>query len=208
MVKAWAAKHITAIKVMLHGGALLPLCWLAWQTFSQQLGGDPVQYLTHFTGKGALNLLFVTLLISPAAKWIKWGFLLQTRRLLGLWVLAYALIHVAIFWLLDLAGRIDLFVEEVIKRPYITLGLVALLLLMALGVTSANRIRRKMGRNWQKLHNWVYLAALLVPIHYYWSVKSAVLEPSIYILIAAFLLLLRRHKLMSHLPAKVKAKVA
>ncbi|MCE2594529.1 protein-methionine-sulfoxide reductase heme-binding subunit MsrQ [Motilimonas cestriensis] len=208
MVKTWVARHISTVKVMLHGAALLPLCWLAWQTFSQQLGGDPVQYLTHFTGKGALNLLFITLLISPVAKWIKWGFLLQTRRLLGLWVLAYALIHVGIFWLLDLAGRIDLFVEEVIKRPYITLGLIALLLLIALGITSANRIRRKMGRNWQKLHNWVYLIVLLVPIHYYWSVKSAVFEPTIYLIIAALLLLLRRQKLMAYIPKKIRPKVA
>jgi sulfoxide reductase heme-binding subunit YedZ len=208
MLKQRLSQHIPMVKAFMHLAALTPLVWLAWQTYTQQLGGDPVQYLTHFTGKGALNLLLLTLLISPLAKKMKWGFLLQTRRLLGLWVLAYALGHVGIFWLLDLAGRVDLLLQELLKRPYITLGLIALLLLIALGVTSFNGIRKKMGRQWQKLHNWVYLVLILVPIHYYWSVKSAVFEPSIYLAIACLLLALRHQKLTVYLNKQPKTNSA
>ncbi|MFO6423635.1 protein-methionine-sulfoxide reductase heme-binding subunit MsrQ [Motilimonas sp. KMU-193] len=195
MLRALLAKHLVVIKILLHSLALLPLVWLAWQTYQQQLGGDPVQYLTHFTGKGGLNLLLITLCVSPIAKTLRWGFLLQTRRLLGLWALAYALVHVSIFWWLDLAGRFDLLLSEIVKRPYISLGALALVILIALGVTSFNHVRRKMGRHWQRLHNWVYLVAILVPIHYYWSVKSGLVEPTLYLILAGFLLLLRHNKL-------------
>lgn len=207
ILKAWLTQHITLLKIALHLSAALPLGWLAWQTYQQQLGGDPVQYLTHFTGKGGLNLLLITLCISPIAKTIKWGFLLQTRRLLGLWCLTYALIHVGIFWWLDLAGRFDLLLSEIIKRPYISLGAIALIILIALGITSLNRLRRKMGRAWQRLHNWVYLVATLVPIHYYWSVKSGLGEPIIYLFLAALILLMRRKKLGLSLDIFNKSKV-
>ncbi|WP_233070711.1 protein-methionine-sulfoxide reductase heme-binding subunit MsrQ [Motilimonas eburnea] len=196
IIKTWLVKHISQFKLLLHLAAAAPLCWLAWQTYTEQLGGDPVQYLTHFTGKGGLNLLLITLCVSPLAKAMKWGFLLQTRRLLGLWCLAYALIHVGIFWWLDLIGRVDLLLSEVIKRPYISLGALALMILIALGITSFNHLRRRMGRHWQRLHNWVYLVAILVPVHYYWSVRSGLTEPSIYILLALLLLLLRYRKLL------------
>ncbi|MBB1391800.1 protein-methionine-sulfoxide reductase heme-binding subunit MsrQ, partial [Shewanella sp. SG44-6] len=155
-------------------------------------GGDPVQYIIHYTGMGALNSLLATLLISPIAKRFKIAALIQTRRLVSLYVCAYALLHISAFISLDLLFAWGLLFEEVIKRPYILVGAAALLIILLLALTSPNSIKRRMGKRWQSLHNWIYLAAILAPIHFYWSVKSEIIEPSIYIVLFAALLLYRK----------------
>lgn len=179
------------LKVVFHLIGALPIAYLVLKVMSDNAGGDPVQYIIHYTGIGALNALVATLAISPLAKWSKQGMLLQTRRLVGLYVFAYASLHVLAFFSLDLLFAWSLFFEEVVKRPYILVGATAYLLLTALAFTSFNSIRRKMGRSWQKLHNAVYLIAVLGVVHFYWSVKSELIEPSIYILLFALLLALR-----------------
>ena len=179
------------LKVVFHLIGTLPIAYLVLKVMSDNAGGDPVQYIIHYTGIGALNALVATLAISPLAKWLKQGLLLQTRRLVGLYVFAYASLHVLAFFSLDLLFAWSLFFEEVVKRPYILVGATAYLLLTALAFTSFNRIRRKMGRSWQKLHNAVYLIAVLGVVHFYWSVKSELIEPSIYILLFTLLLALR-----------------
>ncbi|MGS0680046.1 protein-methionine-sulfoxide reductase heme-binding subunit MsrQ [Shewanella sp. 125m-7] len=176
------------LKVLFHTLGLLPIVYLVLKVVSDNAGGDPVQYIIHFTGIGALNALAATLLISPIAKVFKQGGLLQTRRLVGLYVFAYASLHVLAFFSLDLLFAWSLFFEEVIKRPYILVGATAYVLLTLLALTSFKGVMRKMGKSWQKLHNWIYLIAILVPIHFYWSVKSEVIEPSLYILLFAILL--------------------
>ncbi|WP_028767184.1 protein-methionine-sulfoxide reductase heme-binding subunit MsrQ [Shewanella fidelis] len=179
------------LKVVFHLIGALPIAYLVLKVMSDNAGGDPVQYIIHYTGIGALNALVATLAISPLAKWSKQGMLLQTRRLVGLYVFAYASLHVLAFFSLDLLFAWSLFFEEVVKRPYILVGATAYLLLTGLAFTSFNSIRRKMGRSWQKLHNAVYLIAVLGVVHFYWSVKSELIEPSIYILLFALLLALR-----------------
>ena len=179
------------LKVVFHLVGVLPIAYLILKVMSDNAGGDPVQYIIHYTGIGALNALVATLAISPVAKWLKQGVILQTRRLVGLYVFAYASLHVLAFFSLDLLFAWSLFFEEVVKRPYILVGASAYLLLTALAFTSFNSIRRKMGRSWQKLHNTVYLIAVLAVVHFYWSVKSELIEPSIYILLFALLLALR-----------------
>jgi sulfoxide reductase heme-binding subunit YedZ len=87
-----------------------------------------------------------------------------------------------------------LFINEIIKRPYITIGMAGLLILLSLAVTSISLLKRRMGKRWQKLHNWVYLAVILVGVHFYWSVKSDIIEPSIYLTITLILLSLRLKK--------------
>jgi len=119
----------------------------------------------------------------------------QTRRLIGLYVFAYATLHLAAFISLDLLFEWSLFITETVKRPYILVGMVAYLLLFALTVTSFNAIKRKMGKRWQKLHNSIYLIALLVPLHFIWSVKSEIIEPSIYIVVTALLFSLRKEQI-------------
>lgn len=197
MVNAFFQRHLVAVKTLIHGLIAAPLLYLAWQTWQGQLGGDPVQYLTHFTGKGALNLLIVTLLVSPLAKQFRLPALFKIRRLLGLWVMTYASVHLGIFVYLDLTSDWALLLSETLARPYILFGMMAFLILIALSISSHNGIRKRLGRSWQKLHNWVYLAAVLAPIHYYWSVKAGVGEAIIYLIIAGWLLLLRRQKLLA-----------
>jgi methionine sulfoxide reductase heme-binding subunit len=187
------------LKALLHLLCLLPLAYLILLVLSDNAGGDPVQYIIHFTGMGAINVLVATLLVSPLAKRFKQGLLLQTRRLLGLYVLAYAVLHLSAFISLDLLFAWGLLFEEVVKRPYILVGASCLIILLLLGLTSFNFVKRSMGKRWQMLHNWIYLAAMLAPVHFYWSVKSEIIEPGIYLLIFTGLLLLRRNVLKKHL---------
>lgn len=184
-------KQLKWVKALFHLIALAPIAFLVLDVLSDNAGGDPVQYIIHYTGIGALNTLFLTLLISPVAKKFKMGWLVQTRRLVGLYVFAYATLHIASYFALDLVFEWSLLGEEIFKRPYILVGAAAYLILFALTLTSFKKMMKNMGRHWQKLHNWIYAAAILIPIHFYWSVKSEIIEPSIYIFIAVVLLSFR-----------------
>lgn len=188
---------VVLLKVVIHLAALYPLLDLYYAAFTDQLGADPVQAVIHFTGIGAFNLLLLTLCISPLAKFFKQGYLMQVRRLVGLYAFVYALAHIFNFLAFDLQFAWSLFFAEVIKRPYITVGMVAFIFLLALAITSHNTLRRKMARSWQKLHNSNYLIVLLVGIHYYWSVKSALFSPIIYLVLTLLLLVFRYKKLLS-----------
>ena len=188
-------RRIFLIKVLIHLSALLPLLNLYFLAFEDKLGADPVEAVIHFTGIGALNLLLITLSITPVAKILKRGYLLQTRRVLGLYAYSYALFHVLNFLAFEVQFDGALFISEVIKRPYITVGMVAFLLLTALAITSLNKLKRKMGKSWQRLHNFSYLIILLVTIHFYWSVKSELMSPLFYLAITLFILLFRYKKL-------------
>ncbi|MGI1943840.1 protein-methionine-sulfoxide reductase heme-binding subunit MsrQ [Shewanella glacialipiscicola] len=184
-------KHLFWLKVIFHLLGLLPIGYLVLTVILGRAGGDPVQHIIHYTGIGALNALAATLLISPIAKLTKQGLLMQTRRLVGLYVFAYATLHILAFFSLDLLFAWGLLFSEVVKRPYILVGAVAYLIVTALAITSFKALMRKMGRRWQTLHNGVYLVAILAPIHFYWSVKSEIIEPSLYILGFSVLLLWR-----------------
>lgn len=189
-------QKILLLKVIIHFSALLPIIVLYYQALNDQLSADPVKAVIHFTGIGAFNLLLITLLISPLAKYLKQGFLMRVRRLLGLYVFFYALLHVINFIAFDLQFDLTLLLSEIIKRPYITVGMTAFVLLTMLAVTSLNSLKRKLGRTWQKLHNSIYLVVILVAIHFYWSVKSELIEPSIYIVLTLLLLTFRRYKVI------------
>ncbi|MGL5047976.1 MAG: protein-methionine-sulfoxide reductase heme-binding subunit MsrQ [Shewanella sp.] len=185
------AKHLFWLKVLFHLLGLVPITYLVLTVALGRAGGDPVQHIIHFTGLGALNALAATLLISPIAKLTQQGLLMQTRRLVGLYVFAYATLHIFAFLSLDLLFAWELLFRDVLTRPYILVGAVAYLTVTALAITSFKAVMRKMGRRWQTLHNGVYLVAILAPIHFYWSVKSEIIEPSLYILGFSVLLLWR-----------------
>lgn len=186
-------RHITGLKVIIHLVTLSFLAFMIYQTLTGELGADPVEGLSHFTGKAALNTLMLTLLISPIARRFKLGALLKVRRLIGLYSFFWAAIHLLVYLALDLNFDGSLLASEIASRPYLTLGAISWLILFVLAITSTQGIQRRLGPRWQKLHNWVYLALLLAPIHYYWSVKSGITEPVLYIL-AALILLACRHK--------------
>lgn len=189
-------KHVVLLlKIIIHISALAPLVWLYYGAFTDTIGADPVERVIHFTGIGAFNILLLTLTLTPLARSFKLPWLLQLRRLIGLYAFTYALLHLANFLAFEVQFNLGLFVDEVIKRPYITVGMAAFLIISALAITSLDAFKKKMGRKWQQLHNFIYLLVLLVGIHFYWSVKSEIIEPSIYLIIALALLWLRRDKI-------------
>lgn len=189
------AKQIVWLKVALHLAAFLPFVWLFWAASQGQLSADPAKDIQHFTGRMALKLLLATLLVSPLARYAKQPLLIRVRRLLGVWCFAWATLHLTSYALLELGiNNLGLLGQEVVKRPYLTLGLISWIILLALAVTSFQYAQRKLGARWQKLHNCVYLVAILAPIHYLWSVKILSPQPIIYASLALLLLIWRQKK--------------
>lgn len=185
-------KQITIIKSMVHIFSLIFMIYFVLLTLQGGFGADPVKGMEHFTGKAALNMLLLTLLVSPLAKGFRQGLLMKLRRMLGLYSFFWATLHFAIYISLDLGFDFSLLGEEIFKRPYLTIGAVCWVILLLLAATSFQKIQRKMGKTWQTLHYWIYLALILAPIHYYWSVKSGLIEPSLYLVVAVLLLIWRK----------------
>ena len=188
------AKQVTWLKVVLHLAGLLPLLWLFWAASQGYFSADPAKDIQHFTGRMALKFLLGSLLITPLARYAKQPLLIRTRRLLGLWCFAWASLHLVSYVMLELGiNNLGLLGQELVSRPYLTLGGISWLILLAMALTSTQASMRKMGRNWQRLHNFVYLVAILAPIHYLWSVKVLSPQPLLYAA-AALVLLAWRYK--------------
>ncbi|MBF7072903.1 sulfoxide reductase heme-binding subunit YedZ [Glaciecola sp. MH2013] len=177
---------------------LAPTIWLSvifYLGLQDELGGDPVQYLLDFTGIGALNLLVASLSVSLLAQHFKFAQLMKLRRPIGLYSAFYAFAHFTVYIAFELQFEFNMLVSEIIKRPYITIGFVALLILGLLSITSLSWIKKSMGRKWFSLHKLSYLAVLLAGFHYLWLIKSGWYEPVIYLVIAGILLFMKREKL-------------
>ncbi len=152
------------------------------------LGPDPVAKLLHSCGKTALNLLLITLLVTPLRQLSGFTHLVRLRRMLGLFAFFYAALHFVIYIVLDRGMDWHSIVKDIAKRPYITIGFTALVILIPLAVTSTNRMMRRLGRRWQKLHRLIYVAAIFGVWHYYWQVKRDVRLPLLYAFMLAVLL--------------------
>ena len=183
------------VRFSLHMVALVWLLLVFYKGFNDQLGGDPVQALLDFTGIGALNLLIVSLMVSPLAQGLKFGQLIALRRPIGLYSAFYAFSHFLVFIAFELQFEMQLVVAEIIDRPYITVGFVAILVLLTLAFTSVPAIKKRMGSRWFTLHSFSYLAVVLGCLHYLWLVKSTWYEPAIYLAFSLFLVYLRRKKI-------------
>ena len=186
--------RIVAAKALLHAAALTPLAilgmqvWEVWQTGNDALGADPVAEIEHRLGLWALRLLMATLAITPLRQLTGHAVLVRFRRMLGLYAFFYACLHFSAYLVLDLRGYWTLIFEEIAKRPYITVGFSAWLLLLPLAVTSTKGWIRRLGRNWARLHNLVYAAGVRAVLHFWWLVKSDIREPLLYAAILAVLL--------------------
>jgi sulfoxide reductase heme-binding subunit YedZ len=152
------------------------------------LGAEPVTAIEHELGLWALRLLLVTLAITPLRVLSGQAVLLRFRRMLGLYAFAYASLHLAAYLVLDLRGYWAQIFEEIAKRPYITVGFAAWLLLVPLAVTSTRGSMRRLGRRWGQLHRAIYAIAVLAVLHFWWIVKSDLREPALYAGILALLL--------------------
>ena len=171
--------------------ASLPVALLLGRAFGltdESLGADPAKTILLTCGKTALNLLLITLAITPLRQALKQPQLLRLRRLLGVFAFFYAALHFIVYVTLDLQFDFPQLGQDLVKRPYITIGFLAVLMLLSLAVTSTQKSMRRLGRRWQTLHWLVYPAAALGVWHYYWQVKADVREPLIYTALLAVLL--------------------
>lgn len=174
------------------------------------LGPDPIQELLETCGKSALNLLLLTLAVTPAQQLLGAPQLLRIRRMLGLFAFFYAALHFTVYAGLDLGLDFATLGEDIAKRPYITIGFAALLMLVPLALTSTQRMMRRLGRRWQRLHRLVYPIAILAVWHYWWQVKQDVREPLVYAAILAALLgwRLRRRLTSRSAPARAPERTS
>jgi len=169
----------------------VPFLWwtcAALGLFGLSLGADPVKKLEHECGKTALNLLMITLSVTPVRSLTGLPQLLRLRRMLGLFAFFYAVVHFTIYLVLDLELNFRMLGADIAKRPYITIGFTTLVLLLPLALTSTNGMMRRLGARWQRLHRLIYPIAALAVWHFYWQVKRDVREPLLYLGILALLL--------------------
>jgi sulfoxide reductase heme-binding subunit YedZ len=168
-----------------------PFAMMLWAAFNDGLGANPVEKLTHETGLWTLRLLLVTLSLSPLRQWSGVSAWLRLRRLAGLYSYFYCCCHFSIWFIADHSFDLGEMLEDVIKRPYITLGFSAFVLLLPLALTSNRAMQRRLGRKWKTLHQLVYVILVLGVLHFLWLVKADYLQPTIYAIIAIILLLHR-----------------
>jgi len=179
------------LKPLVLAGCLAPVGWLAAGVAGlggASLGANPVEEILHSLGRWGLNFLLITLCITPLRVLTGWVHWMRLRRMLGLTAFFYILGHFLFYVLVDQGLDFGIIVEDVIKRPYITVGFTGLLLLLPLALTSTRGAMRRLGRRWQTLHRLVYVAAALGCIHFYWQVKADVREPLLYLGTLAVLL--------------------
>lgn len=181
---AWA-------KPMLHGLCLLPLTMLVWAAFNHGLGANPVEKLTHETGDWTLRLLLATLALTPLRQWTGIAAVIRFRRMLGLYTFFYLCCHFLIWFVADHSLSLAEMLEDIAKRPYITLGFSAFVLMVPLAITSNRASLLRLGKRWKTLHQLVYLILLLGVLHFIWLTRADYLEPGIYAIIAVILLLHR-----------------
>lgn len=182
---------LRAVKAGVFVLCLLPLARLALEAFGVAglgLGANPVEELIHRLGKWGLNFLLVTLAVTPLRRLSGWNWLIRLRRMLGLFAFFYLLLHFLAYAGLDQRFDLAVILEDVVERPFITLGMTALVLLLPLALTSTNAMMRRLGRRWRQLHRLVYPIAILGVWHFYWQVKLDTLEASIYAAVLAALL--------------------
>lgn len=176
------------VKPSVFATCLVPAGLLLWDALVGGLGANPIEQITHRTGDWTLRLLLVTLAITPLRRLSGFTALVRLRRMLGLFAFFYASLHFLTWLVLDQFFDWQAIVADIAKRPYITVGFTAFVLLIPLAVTSTNAMMRRLGRNWTRLHRLVYLIGILGVIHYWWLVKADILEPAIYAAILAVLL--------------------
>ena len=182
-------KTIAVFKGVLFLACLIPLAHLLWAFNADELGANPIETITRDTGSWALRFLLISLAITPLRKLSSMNWLLRTRRMLGLYAFFYALLHLVTYVWLDQFFDWPGIAQDILKRPFVTVGFAAFVLLIPLAATSFNAaIRWLGGRRWQSLHRSAYAIAILAVLHYWWLVKRDITQPLIYGLILVALL--------------------
>jgi sulfoxide reductase heme-binding subunit YedZ len=168
---------------------LVPAGWLGWRAWNSDLTANPIEYITHFTGDWTIRLIVATLAITPLRKLLHVPDLIRFRRMIGLFAFFYACLHFSTWFGLDKFFDWQEIAKDFTKRRFIIMGLAAFLSLLPLAITSTRGwIRRMGGKNWQRLHRLIYVAAIAAVVHYYWLVKSDIRSPVLYAAMVAVLL--------------------
>jgi sulfoxide reductase heme-binding subunit YedZ len=184
--------ELARLKAVLFAVCLVPLALLAWRGFTGGLGANPIEFITHSTGWWTLALLLATLSVTPLRRLTGLNWLLRLRRMLGLFAFFHACLHFTTYIWLDQFFDPMSIAKDVVKRPFITVGFSAFVLLIPLAATSTNAMVRRLGAaRWQLLHRLVYAIAILGVVHFWWLVKKDITEPLLFAAALALLLGLR-----------------
>ena len=177
-------------KPIVFGLCLLPGVLVVTDTFeiTGNLGANPVEEIQDRLGNWGLRFIMIALAVTPLRRLSGWNWLPRFRRMLGLFAFFYVLLHFLAWLILDQGILWSAIVEDIVERPFITLGFAALLLLTAMAATSTNGMRRRLGRRWQQIHYGAYIAGILGVWHYWWQVKKDIQEPLVYAVILSILL--------------------
>jgi sulfoxide reductase heme-binding subunit YedZ len=178
-------------KILIFLAALVPLERLVWKFFHDALGANPVEVITHSTGDWTLILIMVTLSITPLRKWTKQYWLIGVRRMIGLFAFFYGCLHFTTYLWLDKFFDVHEMIKDVYKRPFITAGFTAFVLMIPLALTSTQGWIRRLGKNWQRLHRLIYVTAIAGVVHYIWLVKADLRKPLQYAFVLSVLLIYR-----------------
>lgn len=179
------------LKPLLFFAALTPALWLAAAALTDSLGANPVEAITRTLGDWAIRFLLLTLAVTPLRRLTGWHWVLGYRRMLGLYSFFYASLHLLSYIVLDQFFYWPEIWADIIKRPYITVGMFSFLLLIPLAVTSTGGWMRRLGKNWKRLHRLVYLIAISGVVHYFILVKADTSDPLFYAAILLLLLAMR-----------------
>lgn len=188
------ARQLAVIKALLFALSLVPFARLALFAFIDQLGANPIEFITRSTGDWTLYFLCITLAITPLRHITKWNWLIKLRRMFGLFCFFYAVWHFTAFFWFDHFFDIGEMWKDIVKRPFITVGFIAFVLLILLAVTSTNKmVKRLGGKRWQWLHKAIYIIAPLGILHFWWmkAGKHDFMQPILFGAIVALLLLER-----------------
>ncbi|MDC9724879.1 MAG: sulfoxide reductase heme-binding subunit YedZ [Gammaproteobacteria bacterium] len=186
---------MSKLKITVFIVSLFPAIWLVYALLTNQLGANPIEAITRDTGLWALRFLWFTLLITPLRWLTGWNQLVTLRRMLGLYVFFYALLHMLLYLWLDQFFDINDIVKDIIKRPFITIGFFTFTALIPLVITSNNAmVKRLGGKRWKKLHRLTYFIAIASSVHFYMLVKQDKAEPLFYIALLVVLLGVRIYR--------------
>ena len=184
--------EIRLLKIGVFLLALVPISILLWKAYTGDLSANPIQDITQETGIWTLRFLIITLSITPLRKLTGWGRIARFRRMLGLFAFFYGFLHFTTYVYLDQFFAFDEIIKDVAKRPFITVGFSAFVLMIPLAATSTNRMTKWLGgKRWKALHRLVYVIALGGVIHYLWLVKADTSRPLRYGAVLSVLLLYR-----------------
>ena len=184
----FATISVRHVKPVLFVICLIPLVLYTYWFFSGELGANPIEAITRRMGDWALRLLLITLAISPIIRFTGWNSLVKFRRMLGLFVFFYACVHLSLYITLDKFFDFAEIFDDVIKRPFITAGFSAFILLIPLAVTSSNKMIERLQYRWIQLHRLIYIIGIIAVLHFWWMVKIDTREPAIYAVILVALL--------------------